>query len=356
MSNLKILVVIDYAMKIRVNSSKNNSFGLIWARRQSNQSHQTPTPATVQVPLSIKRPKRPKKSSSESLDPKTKKILKGLSLVGAGTGIFFIAYSGRPFETDRENQYKDLGSFTAWYKRVEARNRDLFHFFTEPPSDKLLPDKDVTNSPPLTLVINLDQTLIYSSWDREHGWRTAKRPGLDFFLFVISNLYEVVFFTSQPSHDVSKLNRDISKVIIMDSNPDSYSLQPENAITVPPWKGDPNDTFLIDIIPFLECLANIASYLGGSHMQESMVPPYEQKFHERQSLNKHLHEQFKSLKEQAPEAQKRWKQDLENYEKQFNESMKEQKMTIWQLATKGPPQISIPPPEISQDLQQAQHS
>ncbi|CAJ0649537.1 10149_t:CDS:2 [Entrophospora sp. SA101] len=72
-------------------------------------------------------------------------------------------------------------------------------------------------------------------------------------------------------------------------------------------------------------------------------------------LLRHI-EDIKSLKEQAPEAQKRWKQDLENYEKQFNESMKEQKMTIWQLATKGPPQISIPPPEISQDLQQAQHS
>lgn len=40
----------------------------------------------------------------------------------------------------------------------------------------------------------------------------------------------------------------------MDSNPDSYSLQPENAIAVPPWKGDPNDTFLIDILPFLECM------------------------------------------------------------------------------------------------------
>ena len=38
----------------------------------------------------------------------------------------------------------------------------------------------------------------------------------------------------------------------MDSNPNAYSLQPENAIAVPPWKGDPNDTFLIDILPFLE--------------------------------------------------------------------------------------------------------
>ena len=38
----------------------------------------------------------------------------------------------------------------------------------------------------------------------------------------------------------------------MDSNPNAYSLQPENAIAVPSWKGDPNDTFLIDILPILE--------------------------------------------------------------------------------------------------------
>jgi import inner membrane translocase subunit TIM50 len=46
----------------------------------------------------------------------------------------------------------------------------------------------------------------------------------------------------------------------MDSNPDSYSLQPENAVAVPPWKGDPNDTFLIDILPFLECMYTTIIY------------------------------------------------------------------------------------------------
>src|SRR5437016_6438552 len=40
------------------------------------------------------RPKRPKKSSAETMDPKTKKILKGLSIAGAGTGILLIVYSG----------------------------------------------------------------------------------------------------------------------------------------------------------------------------------------------------------------------------------------------------------------------
>ena len=33
--------------------------------------------------------------------------------------------------------------------------------------------------------------------------------------------------------------------------------QPENAIVLPPWKGDPNDTELVSLIPFLEYIATM---------------------------------------------------------------------------------------------------
>lgn len=52
--------------------------------------------------------------------------------------------------------------------------------------------------------------------------------------------------------DLSHLNRDLAKVIIMDSNPDSYALQPENAIPLKPWKGEPGDKGLLEYVPFLE--------------------------------------------------------------------------------------------------------
>ena len=35
---------------------------------------------------------------------------------------------------------------------------------------------------------------------RDHGWRTAKRPGVDYFLAYISQFYEVVIFSTQPSY------------------------------------------------------------------------------------------------------------------------------------------------------------
>ncbi len=53
--------------------------------------------------------------------------------------------------------------------------------------------------------------------------------------------------------DLSYLNRDLSKVIVLDTVPDHVKLQSENAVIVPKWKGEPNDHGLIAMIPFLEC-------------------------------------------------------------------------------------------------------
>jgi import inner membrane translocase subunit TIM50 len=54
------------------------------------------------------------------------------------------------------------------------------------------------------------------------------------------------------SQDLSYLNRDLSKVIIIDTNPQHVRAQPENAIVLPKWTGDPKDTKLVSLVPFLE--------------------------------------------------------------------------------------------------------
>jgi import inner membrane translocase subunit TIM50 len=55
------------------------------------------------------------------------------------------------------------------------------------------------------------------------------------------------------SQDLSYLNRDLSKVVALDTDSSHYMTHPENAIIIPKWKGDPSDTGLIAMIPFLEC-------------------------------------------------------------------------------------------------------
>ena len=140
----------------------------------------------------------------------------------------------------------------------------------------------------MTLVLSLEDLLVHSEWSTKHGWRTAKRPGVDYFLRYLSQYYELVIFTTVRStdadpiirkldpfrivmwplyreatryengeyvKDLSCLNRDLSKTIIIDTDPGHVKLQPENAIILPKWKGQAGDKGLVALIPFLEYCA-----------------------------------------------------------------------------------------------------
>lgn len=49
------------------------------------------------------------------------------------------------------------------------------------------------------------------------------------------------------------LNRDPSRVLYVSGNALETCLQPENCVPIKQWKGDAEDTTLLDLIPFLEC-------------------------------------------------------------------------------------------------------
>ncbi|KAL0320871.1 UNVERIFIED_CONTAM: Mitochondrial import inner membrane translocase subunit TIM50 [Sesamum radiatum] len=77
--------------------------------------------------------------------------------------------------------------------------------------------------------------------------------------------------------DLSMLNRDPAKVIYISGHALESSLQPENCIEVNPWKGEADDTALLDLIPFLEYVARhrpadirsvLASYQGRDIAKE----------------------------------------------------------------------------------------
>ncbi|OLY82941.1 Mitochondrial import inner membrane translocase subunit TIM50 [Smittium mucronatum] len=172
-----------------------------------------------------------------------------------------------------------IGYFGQPYSKEEIED-----FFNNPVAKKLLPDP-VPEQMPYTLVLSLDDLLIHTSWDKEHGWRIAKRPYFDKFLSYMSSMYEIVIFSDQPSYsgeeiltkldpygyapyrlykehthhikgnnykDLSYLNRDLSKVIMLDIIPKEDSLQPENSVQVPAFTGQPGDDWLMKSIPFFE--------------------------------------------------------------------------------------------------------
>jgi TFIIF-interacting CTD phosphatase-like protein len=56
--------------------------------------------------------------------------------------------------------------------------------------------------------------------------------------------------------DLSVLNRDLSKVIVLDDNGTNLKAQPDNWLRIKPFQGDPNDRSLLTMIPLLQALAN----------------------------------------------------------------------------------------------------
>ena len=128
------------------------------------------------------------------------------SWVVATLGMFLVTggvYLGRNWESEEEEK-KHLDAPSGWgfvlfWDRVKARWKGTLDYYTEPAFPKLLPDTDPTWERPYTLVISLEDMLVHSEWTRDHGWRMAKRPGVDYFLRYLSQYYELVIFTSVPS-------------------------------------------------------------------------------------------------------------------------------------------------------------
>lgn len=119
----------------------------------------------------------------------------------AGLVVTGSLYLGRNWETP-EDEEKHADAPSGWspllmWKRTKARLGDRIGHFTEPAFPKLLPDPNPMFERPYTLVLGLEDVLVHSEWTREHGWRVAKRPGLDYFLRYLSQYYEIVLWTPQ---------------------------------------------------------------------------------------------------------------------------------------------------------------
>ncbi|KAI5964861.1 TIM50 [Candida pseudojiufengensis] len=239
--------------------------------------------------------RRRRKRAQTSKDIKREKYANYFYLSTFIGAILGLGYMSRDWDSSKEQEQLDGlkidNGYTPqlMYQRLNKRLSSLFTFFSEPVFENLLPPPAPEQyRRPLTLVLTLDDLLIHSEWDSKNGWRTAKRPGLDYFLGYLSQYYEIVLFCTNsqiysekavgkldPYHayisyalfregcrykdgklikDISLLNRDLGKTIMIDVDEDSASLQPENSIIVKKWDGKPDD-YLINLIPFLEYLA-----------------------------------------------------------------------------------------------------
>lgn len=194
------------------------------------------------------------------------------------------------YEKSLEIRNKPISTKRKFCPSIFLSTRKIFH---------LIGPKSIQNQNRKTLVLDLDETLVHSTFEIIHDADyiipveidghlidvyVQKRPWLDYFISKIKNMYEIVIFTASLKNyanplidkidvnnnfhwrlfrdscstyngtyvkDLSLLGRDISQVIIIDNSSFSYALQPRNAIPIANFFGDKNDRSLYDLIPML---------------------------------------------------------------------------------------------------------
>jgi mitochondrial import inner membrane translocase subunit TIM50 len=175
-------------------------------RAQTDSLNVTEAPKTPEDETSTGgrgRGEPPKSEYISSIDRRRNRIAQITMGMLAAFALTGVVYLGRNWETEEEERmHPDAPSgwgFGLFYNRGKARLTDVTDYYNEPAFPKLLPDEDPQYKAPFTLVLSLEDLLVHSEWDREHGWRLAKRPGVDYFLRYLSQYYELVLFTSTPS-------------------------------------------------------------------------------------------------------------------------------------------------------------
>ncbi|KAK8594665.1 hypothetical protein V6N13_015585 [Hibiscus sabdariffa] len=106
-----------------------------------------------------------------------------------------------------------------------------------------------------------------------------KRPGVDEFLEAISKKYEPE--KRKFTKDLSKIGRELGKVVIVDDNPRSYALQPENGIPIKKFVDDFEDRELGKLLGFFERNCDgfedmrdaVKEYFGGAPTKEAAWVP-----------------------------------------------------------------------------------
>jgi len=168
---------------------------------------------------------------------------------------------------------------------------------------------------PLVLVMDLDETLVHSTWEKPSFFDTNyaslqtadgitfyvyKRPCMEEFLFQAARYYEIVLFTASqqdyadqiieyidPNHYISRryyrnscvrdedgyvkdlrvLRKDMARVVAIDDSPIAYKLTPNNAVRIRPWKNDKKEDDSL-----LQCLKIIDDVRFSQDVRKDLKP------------------------------------------------------------------------------------
>jgi len=206
-------------------------------------------------------------------------------------------------EEEQDQSEDDINAFNPYLFIAELPPHQLVQEVNKlclPPFDK------TSFGSKKTLVLDLDETLVHCTVapmaDPDlifpvlfngivHQVYVRKRPYLDHFLETVSKQYEVVLFTASQKvyadvlldkldpkaqlikhrlfreaclcvqgnylKDLTVLNRDLCRTMIVDNSPYAYAYHLSNGIPIESWYDDDNDTELLKLIGFLRQLEDV---------------------------------------------------------------------------------------------------
>lgn len=234
------------------------------------------------------------KKQKENTAYAKKMVLRLAGLMGVGGAVSLVYIFGTNSVDEQGNKIPDEFDgdppVVQQLRRTYKYFKDYRQMIIEPTSPKLLPDplKEPYYQPPYTLVLELTDVLLHPEWSLSTGWRFKKRPGIDYLFQQLAPLYEIVVFTAETGltayplidsidpqgfvmyrlfrdatrymeghhvKDVSCLNRDTSKVIVVDCKREAFQLQPFNGLALRKWDGNSEDRTLYDLANFLKAIA-----------------------------------------------------------------------------------------------------
>eukprot|EP01068_Selenidium_serpulae_P001735 Selendium_serpulae@DN1867_c0_g1_i1.p1 len=158
-------------------------------------------------------------------------------------------------------------------------------------NEPLLPDAADIQLPDgvPTLIVNLQNVVMHLDKESPEGRKLIKRPGADRFFTELMYMFEIVIWSSDeyPSaaeiaerwglykiasgvlhreqcdkvdgrfvKNLDRLGRKLDRVVILDCDPNSYLLHPQNGIHIRPFHGEPGDTDLENLTSFLKMVAS----------------------------------------------------------------------------------------------------
>ncbi|XP_008307767.1 mitochondrial import inner membrane translocase subunit TIM50 isoform X1 [Cynoglossus semilaevis] len=261
-------------------------------QQQQQQSQGQPPPEATEGDKQEKQGEDKKKRENTAYAKKM--VLRMAGLMGLGGAVSVVYIFGSNSVDEQGNKIQDEFDRDApvvqQLRRTFKYFKDYRQMIIEPTSPKLLPDplKEPYYQPPYTLVLELTDVLLHPEWSLSTGWRFKKRPGIDYLFQQLAPLYEIVIFTAETGmtayplidsidpqgfvmyrlfrdatrymeghhvKDVSCLNRDTSKVIVVDCKREAFSLQPFNGMALIKWDGNSEDRTLYDLANFLKAIA-----------------------------------------------------------------------------------------------------